>query len=160
MISNGPVLPPKMGQPDQVQTRCQSDFNTLAHCHRTDASADQACGQPIRLTPQIVANWQVVLLHNSKPKNYSKRKRESFSSTGDKLIAELALDRCESACAEIIRLDLPENCAARLKALGLFEGQCVQLSRRGNPLILKAAGSRIAVAGEIAQQIIVRATDG
>jgi Fe2+ transport system protein FeoA len=47
-----------------------------------------------------------------------------------------------------------------LKALGLFEGQQVQLSRRGNPLILKAAGSRIAVAGEIAQQIFVRATDG
>ncbi|KLU04569.1 MULTISPECIES: FeoA family protein [Rhodopirellula] len=76
------------------------------------------------------------------------------------MIAELALDRCGSNCAEIIRLDLPENCASRLKALGLFEGQLVQLSRRGNPLILKAAGSRIAVAGEIAQQIFVRATDG
>ncbi|MFG0264501.1 MAG: ferrous iron transport protein A [Rhodopirellula sp. JB055] len=76
------------------------------------------------------------------------------------MIAELALDRCGSNCAEIIRLDLPESCASRLKALGLFEGQQVQLSRRGNPLILKAAGSRIAVAGEIAQQIFVRATDG
>jgi hypothetical protein len=43
-----------------------------------------------------------------------------------------------------------------LKSLGLFEGQQVQLARVGNPLIVKAAGGKIAVAGEIAKGIYMR----
>ena len=72
------------------------------------------------------------------------------------LPAEVTLDHFTGHDGEIVRLDLPEACAIRLKSLGLFEGQRVELARGGNPMILKAAGGRIAVAGEIAKGIFLR----
>ncbi|TWT98822.1 FeoA family protein [Neorhodopirellula pilleata] len=75
----------------------------------------------------------------------------------DTLPAEITLDHFTGRDGEIVRLDLPEACATRLKSLGLFEGQRVELARGGNPMILKAAGGRIAVAGEIAKGIFLRA---
>jgi len=75
------------------------------------------------------------------------------------VLAEVALDRFIADEGQIARLNLPDGCAVRLKSLGLFEGQNIQLAKRGNPLILKAAGGRIAVADEIASQIFVRALD-
>lgn len=54
------------------------------------------------------------------------------------------------------KIDLPTSVAARLKSLGVFEGQEFELARRGHPLILKIAGSRIAIADDIAGQIFVR----
>src|SRR6056297_2080318 len=40
----------------------------------------------------------------------------------------------------ITRLEVPELMGIRLKAMGLFEGQYLELSRLGNPMIVKAAG--------------------
>jgi Fe2+ transport system protein FeoA len=73
------------------------------------------------------------------------------------MLNETTLDHFSGNTGEIARLDLPEACAIRLKSLGLFEGQQVELTRSGNPLILKAAGGKIAVAGEIAKGIFMRA---
>lgn len=68
---------------------------------------------------------------------------------------EVALDRTSTNQWVIRRLDLPEACARRLKAMGLFEGQQIEIARRGNPLIIKAAGSKIALAREIACHVVV-----
>lgn len=72
------------------------------------------------------------------------------------MFSEVSLEHFIGTSGEIARLDLPEACAIRLKALGLFAGQHVQLSRVGNPMIVKAAGGKIAVAGEIARGIYMR----
>ena len=72
------------------------------------------------------------------------------------MFSEISLDQFLGTAGEIARLDLPEACANRLKSLGLFEGQQVQLARIGNPLIVKAAGGKVAVAGEIAKGIYMR----
>ncbi len=72
------------------------------------------------------------------------------------MFSEISLDQFVGTAGEIARLDLPEACANRLKSLGLFEGQQVLLARGGNPLIVKAAGGKIAVAGEIAKGIFMR----
>jgi len=57
----------------------------------------------------------------------------------------------------ITRLEVPELMGIRLKAMGLFEGQYLELSRLGNPMIVKAAGGKIAIAREIAQGIFMQA---
>ncbi|MCM2374098.1 FeoA family protein [Aporhodopirellula aestuarii] len=72
------------------------------------------------------------------------------------MFSEITLDHFIGTAGEIARLDLPEACAIRLKSLGLFEGQYVQLARSGNPMIVKAAGGKIAVAGDIAKGIYMR----
>jgi Fe2+ transport system protein FeoA len=58
--------------------------------------------------------------------------------------------------AEIVHFDLPESEARRLKCLGVFEGQSIRLEKAGCPMIFTAAGSRVAIAGEIASRIVVR----
>jgi len=67
----------------------------------------------------------------------------------------MALDRASTPEVVIRQLDLPDSCALRLKAMGLFEGQRVEIARWGNPLVVKAAGSKIALAREIARHILV-----
>ena len=57
--------------------------------------------------------------------------------------------------ALVTRIDLEGFAAARLKAMGFFEGQTVELSRQGNPLLVKAAGCTVALAEEIAARIMV-----
>lgn len=74
------------------------------------------------------------------------------------MISEITLNHFVGTTGEIARLDLPEACATRLKSLGLFEGQQLQLASAGNPIIVKAAGGKIAVAGEIARGIYMRVT--
>lgn len=61
--------------------------------------------------------------------------------------------------AEIVRLDLPEAETLRLKSLGIFAGQSIELRKAGNPLILTAAGGRVAIAAEVARQIVVQSSD-
>lgn len=53
---------------------------------------------------------------------------------------------------------MQDSSACRLKSLGVFEGQTIEVSRRGNPLIVKAAGSRVAIAADLAEGILVRDT--
>jgi len=65
-------------------------------------------------------------------------------------LSESASDRCQ-----IVSVNLQGVSAHRLKALGIFEGQEVRLAKRGNPLIVKAAGGKIAIAVDIANQIVV-----
>jgi len=72
------------------------------------------------------------------------------------MLSEITLDHFIGTTGEISRLDLPETCATRLKSLGLFEGQQLQLASTGNPMIVKAAGGKIAVATEIARGIYMR----
>lgn len=60
--------------------------------------------------------------------------------------------------ATVTRIDLEGFEAARLKAMGVYEGQTVELAQTGNPVIVKAAGSKMALAREIASRIMV-ATD-
>ena len=71
-------------------------------------------------------------------------------------MAAFSLDSRIFSTAIIDRLQLDETPANRLKSLGLFEGQHVELSRAGNPLIVKAAGSRVAIAADLAKYIFLR----
>ncbi len=68
-----------------------------------------------------------------------------------------SLDCLKSETGVVERLDLVEADANRLKAMGIFAGQRIELARRGNPMIVKAAGGRVAIAGPIAAKILVRA---
>ena len=71
----------------------------------------------------------------------------------------LRLSRFRGRDAQVMRFDLPENETHRLKCLGVFEGQTIRLQKPGNPMILMAAGSRVAIADDIASRIIVEAKD-
>ena len=63
--------------------------------------------------------------------------------------------------AEIVQLDMPVADARRLRSLGAFEGQTIELLRGGgSAFVMSVAGGQIAVASEIAQQIVVRAAQG
>lgn len=65
------------------------------------------------------------------------------------------INRIATGFATVTKIDLNGFEAERLKAMGVFEGQTVELSKGGNPVILKAAGSRLAVADDIACRILV-----
>ena len=65
-----------------------------------------------------------------------------------------------SGSATVAEIQLTGFEAARLKAMGIYEGQKVELARAGNPLIVKAAGSKMAIADEIACRILVANHDG
>lgn len=60
-----------------------------------------------------------------------------------------------SGSATVTSIELDGFEAARLKAMGVYEGQTVELSRQGSPVIVKAAGSKLALADEIASRIMV-----
>ncbi len=70
---------------------------------------------------------------------------------------ELSLAHLAPGEAEVVRLDLQATAAQRLKALGIFAGQRIQLAKTGNPMIVRAAGGSVAVAHEVAAGIVVRA---
>ena len=60
-----------------------------------------------------------------------------------------------SGSATVTEINLEGFEAARLKAMGIYEGQTVQLAQHGNPVIVKAAGGKMALADEIANRILV-----
>ena len=61
--------------------------------------------------------------------------------------------------AQILHLNLTESEARRLRCLGIFEGQSIELQKAGSPMILSAAGGRVAISQEIARRIVVQASD-
>lgn len=61
--------------------------------------------------------------------------------------------------AEILRLDLPEAEAQRLKGMGIFAGQSIEIRKTGDNFIVTAAGGRIAIARQIARHILVLPTN-
>ncbi len=67
-----------------------------------------------------------------------------------------SLDQYQKDSGVVECLRCLDTSANRLKSLGIFAGQRIRVARRGNPMIVKAAGSRIAVAADIAKQILVR----
>lgn len=66
-----------------------------------------------------------------------------------------SINTMRKGCATVTSIELDGFEAARVKAMGLYEGQTVEVSKAGNPVIVKAAGSRMALASEIASQIMV-----
>ena len=71
----------------------------------------------------------------------------------------LSLSDYEGQTAQVVRLDLPATEALRLKSMGVFVGQSIVVRKLGNPLILTAAGGRIAIAREVARHILVQVGD-
>lgn len=71
-------------------------------------------------------------------------------------MAICSLDCHDFSTMVVEKLNLDAAPASRLKALGVFEGQEIELTRKGNPFIIKAAGSRVAIAADIAKCILVR----
>ena len=61
--------------------------------------------------------------------------------------------------AEIVRFDLSDQDSHRLKRMGVFIGQAVEIRKTGHNFILTAAGGRLAVDQEIAQGIMVQVSD-
>lgn len=68
------------------------------------------------------------------------------------------LTSVEPARWYVAGFDLPEIQEHRLRTMGLFEGQTVLLIKRCNPVIIKVAGARVALASEIAGGVYVSAT--
>ncbi|MDP7395449.1 MAG: FeoA family protein [Lentisphaeria bacterium] len=68
-----------------------------------------------------------------------------------------ALSDCSAKRCQVVSLNLTGATAQRLEALGIFEGQDMKLAKRGNPLIVKAAGGKVAISRDLASQILVRA---
>lgn len=71
-------------------------------------------------------------------------------------MATFSLGSRDLATLIVEKLNLDLAPANRLKSLGVFEGQQIELTRKGNPLIVKAAGSRVAIAADLAKFILVR----
>lgn len=63
-------------------------------------------------------------------------------------VQPLSKDLCSGL--QIVGFDLPAVQEHRLRTMGLFEGQIVQLLKKSNPVIIKVAGARMALAREIA----------
>lgn len=70
-------------------------------------------------------------------------------------MSAISISSMRSGSATVTSIDLDGFEAARLKAMGLYEGQTIELSQAGNPVIVKAAGSKMALANEIASHIMV-----
>ncbi|QDS94085.1 FeoA domain protein [Roseimaritima multifibrata] len=68
-----------------------------------------------------------------------------------------SLTKVASHCLEIVGFGLPADQEHRLRTMGLFEGQCLQLIKASNPVIVKVAGARVALAREVADFIYVSA---
>ncbi len=51
--------------------------------------------------------------------------------------------------------DLPTNHTDRLRSMGVFAGQRIEILRSGSPTLIRAAGSRLAISAEIARGIHV-----
>ncbi len=65
------------------------------------------------------------------------------------------LSQCLCSGLQIVGFNLPEVQEHRLRTMGLFEGQIVQLIKKSNPVIIKVAGARMALAREIAGGVYV-----
>ncbi len=61
--------------------------------------------------------------------------------------------------AQVLRLELPDAEAQRLRSMGIFEGQQIKICKTGGNLIVTAAGGRIALANRVARHILARPTD-
>ena len=68
-----------------------------------------------------------------------------------------ALPLSKGLCSglQIVGFDLPEVQEHRLRTMGLFEGQIVQLLKKSNPVIIKVAVARMALAREFASGVHV-----
>ena len=64
-------------------------------------------------------------------------------------------DLIQGQCGLIRHLDLANNDDKRLRTLGICPGRRVWLVRRGDPMVLKVMGTRIGLAGELAQRVTV-----
>lgn len=67
------------------------------------------------------------------------------------LLPELRRD----AVARIVELQVENEDATRLKALGLCAGRQVQLLRSGDPLIVRILGTRVGLSARLAEKVLV-----
>lgn len=60
-------------------------------------------------------------------------------------------------CGVIAALDLEPAATDRLAGLGICVGREIELIQRGDPLIIRACGARIGLAGELARGVRIHA---
>lgn len=58
-------------------------------------------------------------------------------------------------CGVVCRVDVAEDTAQQLLAMGVCVGRRVQLLQRGDPLILRVLGSRIGLSARLARGVAV-----
>lgn len=59
--------------------------------------------------------------------------------------------------AEILAVEGDDAETDRLKAMGLCIGRRLQVTRPGDPLIVRVLGSRVGISKRLAQRVLVRA---
>ncbi len=56
----------------------------------------------------------------------------------------------------VVGMQVGESASIRLKSLGIFLGQVIELKRAGDPMVVRAAGSRVAMSRSITDEILVQ----
>jgi Fe2+ transport system protein FeoA len=69
---------------------------------------------------------------------------------------ELLADLPEGACGRILSVGASALDLERLEVMGLCEGRLVQVIKQGNPMIVRALGTRIGLAATLAGAVRVR----
>ena len=69
---------------------------------------------------------------------------------------ELLADLPEGACGRILSVEASALDLERLEVMGLCEGRMVQVIKPGNPMIVRALGTRIGLAATLAGAVRVR----
>jgi Fe2+ transport system protein FeoA len=77
---------------------------------------------------------------------------ETGSPAGHELLADLP----EGACGRILSVEASALDLERLEVMGLCEGRLVQVIKHGNPMIVRALGTRIGLAATLARAVRVR----
>lgn len=75
------------------------------------------------------------------------------ASSGDP--GSIGLSLAKRGACQVVGFALPAEQEQRLRAMGFYEGQRVEVLRQGRTVMVKVAGSRLALAQEIAQHVLV-----
>ena len=71
-------------------------------------------------------------------------------------LGEPLADLPEGACGRILSVEASALDLERLEVMGLCEGRLVQVIKQGNPMIVRALGTRIGLAATLARAVRVR----
>lgn len=79
----------------------------------------------------------------------------SANDSSDEHYGRRCLSQADERDLCIVGFELADEHEHRLRTMGLFEGQSLRLVKKSNPVIIKVAGARMALAREIADRVFV-----
>ncbi|WP_162006669.1 FeoA family protein [Roseimaritima sediminicola] len=76
------------------------------------------------------------------------------------VVSSQRLSAADCGQFQITGFELPSDQEHRLRTMGLYEGQSLEVLRRSDPVIFKVAGARMALARAIAGGVHVASANG